>query len=85
MCELINTYLLIKYDYFTKVSENYLKRKRQTYNLWLYEMSLENSQCDELALLALVQMCNYHLMVHAKAMKWTMLTVSSEGITHAEL
>ena len=30
-------------------------------------------------------MCNYHMMVDAKAMNWTMLTIPSEGITHAEL
>ena len=85
MCELLNTYLLIQYDYFTKMSENYLKRKGQTYNLWLHEMSLEDSHCDELALLALAQMCNYHVMMDAKAMNWTMLNIPSEGNTLAEL
>ena len=30
-------------------------------------------------------MYNYHVMVDAKAMNWTMLNISSEGITHAEL
>ena len=85
MHEMLNIYLLIEYDYFTKLSENYLKRKGPTYDLWLHEMSLEKSHCDELALLALAQMCNYHIMVYAKSMNWTMLNVPSEGITHAEL
>ena len=48
-------------------------------------MSPEESHCDELALLAPVQMCNYHVMVDGKAMNWAMLNVPSEGITHAEL
>ena len=48
-------------------------------------MNLEDSHCEELALLTLAQMCNYHVMVDAKAMNGTMLNVPSEGITHAEL
>ena len=75
MHELLNTYLLIEYDYFTKVSENYLKRKGQMYDLWLHEMSLEDSCCNKLALLALAQMCNYHIMVDAKTMNWTKLNI----------
>ena len=67
------------------MSENYLKRKGQTYELLLQEISLEDIHCDELALLALPEMCNYHVMVDAKAMNWTTLDIPNEGITHAEL
>ena len=80
----VNIYLLIEYDYLTKVSENYLKRKEQTYDLMLHEMSLKNSQHDELVLLVLAQICNYHIMVDAKAMNWTMLNIPREGIAHAQ-
>ena len=48
-------------------------------------MSLEESHCDKLALLVPAYVCNYRIMVDAKAMKWTMLSIPSEGITHAEL
>ena len=30
-------------------------------------------------------MCNYHVMVDAKAMNWAMFNIPSRGITHAEL
>ena len=36
---------------FAKELENYFKRKSQTYDLRLHVMSLEESCCDELALL----------------------------------
>ena len=48
-------------------------------------MSLEESHCDELVLLAPAYMCTYHVMIDAKALNWTMLNLPSEGITHAEL
>ena len=35
---------------FTKVLENYLKRKTQNHDLRLHVMSLEDSHCDELPL-----------------------------------
>ena len=82
--ELLYTYLLIEHDYFTKVLENYLKSKGQTSNLWLHEMSAEDSHCDKLELLAPAQMCNYHIMVNAKVMNWTVLNIPSEGITHTK-
>ena len=33
-------------------------------------MSMEEAHCDELALLAPAYMCNYHIIVDAKAMNW---------------
>ena len=65
--------------------ENYLKRKGQTYDLWLHEMSLEDSHCDELALLALAKMYNYYVIADVQAMNLTTLNIPSEGITQAEL
>ena len=44
--------LLIEYDYFYKSIRKLLEEKRKTYNLKLHVMSLEESHCDELALLA---------------------------------
>ena len=37
---------------FRKVLENYFKRKRQTFNLRLHVMKMQESHCDELAFLA---------------------------------
>ena len=51
----------------------------------LHVMSLEESHCDELALLVPAYVCSYHVMVDTNAMNWTMLNIPSERITLAEL
>ena len=47
-------------------------------------MSLEDSHCNELVLLALAETCNYHRIVDAKAMNRTLINIPNEGIIDAE-